>query len=509
MRILVVDDAQFMRNLLCIMLRNLGHCTQAADGREAFEAYKQAFLAKDPFELIFLDIAMPEMDGKETLAAIRKFEQEHGVTENKKAKILMITAFSNETHLYKSVKDCQGCILKPITREKVREKLTLLGIPQELTDSHKPEDKAAAPAQHENFVYFEMVPVISEIDGRIIFSINKRQENGNTELDETEPDKIDFLKNVIAGQILARLHGPVKKLVCSDGITLNETKGLLYAARSGCVQFENNTISILEKLIINEDVKYRNIEFLGSIEINGDVKEGVHISAPHGIKINGRSESCCLNSASNIETGLIMGRGKSIVMCGGTFKAQSIYNTTVEARGDIIIEHEAVECILKTSSSIHAGIITGGRATALNTIEVKRAGSPNDTTTVLRAGYDFYRADRREFLEKTICDIMDKIEAIDNMLGPDPENVEKGKSPERKEQIRTYIAERKQFADALAEYEAELAELQPPEKKDSKSEIIINDVLYPGVKVIIHEFEELASDTLKGPLVIDENLIKL
>jgi len=127
----------------------------------------------------------------------------------------------------------------------------------------------------------------------------------------------------------------------------------------------------------------------------------------------------------------------------------------------------------------------------------------------LRWGYDFYRIDRREFLEKTICDIVDKIEKIDNMLGPEPENIEKGKSPERREQIRSYIAERKQFAGALAEYEAELAELQPSEKKDSKSEVIINDVLYAGVKVIIHEFEELASDTIKGPLVLDENLIKL
>ncbi|MDD3127503.1 MAG: FapA family protein, partial [Candidatus Izemoplasmatales bacterium] len=494
MRVLVVDDAPFMRNLLCIMLRNLGTCTQAADGKEAFELYKKAFQEKKPFELIFLDIAMPEMNGKETLAAIRQFEHENEVTEDKKSKILMITAFSNETHLYKSVKDCQGCILKPLTKEKLREKLTLLGIPPELTDPHKPENKQEAPPQHENFVYFEMVPVISELDGRIIFSINKRLENGDTEIVESEVNKIDFLKNVIAGQILARIHGSVKKLRCGDGVTLNHEKGLLYAARSGCVIFEDDTVSILEKLVINEDVKYRNIEFLGAVEINGDVKDGVHISAPHGIKINGRSEACCLNSESDIETGLIMGRGKSVVTCGGTFKAKSIYNTLVEARGDIKIENEAVECILKTSSSIHAGIITGGDATALKTIEVKRAGSPSDSTTILRAGYDFYRIDRREFLEKTICDIVDKIEKIDNMLGPEPENIEKGKSPERREQIRSYIAERKQFAGALAEYEAELAELQPSEKKDSKSEVIINDVLYAGVKVIIHEFEELASD---------------
>ena len=509
MRILVVDDVQVMRNLLCIMLRNLGSCSQASDGKEAFEAYKKAFQEKKPFELIFMDIAMPEMDGRETLAAIRKFENDNGLPEDKKAKIIMMTAFSNETRLYKSIKDCQGCILKPVTRDKVREKLTLLGLPcPDMAPGRKEEEKPV-PAPNENFVYFEMIPVISEKNGQIIFSINKHLEDGEAEIVETEFDKIDFLKNVIAGQILARLKGTVKKLLCGDGVILNHEKGLLHAGRSGCVIFENNTLSILEKLVINEDVKYRNIEFLGSVEINGDVKDGVHISAPHGIKINGRSEACCLHSASNIETGLIMGRGKSVVTCGGTFKAKSIYNTIVESRGDIIIENEAVECVLKTSSSIRAGVITGGECTALKAIEVNRAGSPNDSTTILRAGYDFYRADRREFLEKTICGIMDKIEKIDNMLGPEPENIEKGKSPERKEQIRSYIAEKKQFAGALEEYETELAELQPSEKKDSKSEIIINDILYAGVRVIIHEFEELASDPIKGPIVLDENLIKL
>ena len=504
MRILVADDARFMRNLLCIMLRSWGDCTQASDGQEALDAYKKALREEKPFELVFLDIAMPEMNGKETLEAIRSFERSEKLTEEKKARIIMITAFSNETHLYKSVKDCQGCILKPISREKIKEKLTLLGFPY---PESKEENKDAPP--HEHFVYFEMVPIISEEDGRIIFSVNRKLENGHTEMLNTEPDKIDFLKNVIPGQIIARLKGFVEKLIFGDGITINLEKGLLYAGKAGHVIFENNTLSILEKLIINEDVKYRNIEFLGSIEINGDVKEGVHISAPHGIKINGRSEACCLNSESNIETGLIMGRGKSVITCGGTFKAKSIYNTLIEARGDIIIEHEAVECILKTSSSVHAGVITGGECTALKTIEVNRAGSPSDTSTVLRAGYDFYSADRKELLEKTIDEIKSKIEKIDNMLGPEQHNLEKGKSLERKDQIRSYLAEKEQFCRALKEYEEELSELQPAEKKSSKSQIIINDILYDGVKVVIHEFEEFTLNTLKGPLILDEKLIKL
>ncbi len=69
-RILVVDDTPFNRRLLVRLLEGIGHTTaEAGDGHEALDRLRDP--AADPIDLVLLDIVMPEMDGHETLAAMK------------------------------------------------------------------------------------------------------------------------------------------------------------------------------------------------------------------------------------------------------------------------------------------------------------------------------------------------------------------------------------------------------------------------------------------------------
>jgi len=69
-RILVVDDTPFNRRLLVRLLEGIGHsAVEAADGREALGRLRDP--GADPIDLVLLDIVMPEMDGHETLAALK------------------------------------------------------------------------------------------------------------------------------------------------------------------------------------------------------------------------------------------------------------------------------------------------------------------------------------------------------------------------------------------------------------------------------------------------------
>jgi CheY-like chemotaxis protein len=64
--VLVVDDEQFVRETLAEMLVDLDHKVVTVDGgREAVER-----VTSDNFDLVFTDLAMPEMDGWETARAI-------------------------------------------------------------------------------------------------------------------------------------------------------------------------------------------------------------------------------------------------------------------------------------------------------------------------------------------------------------------------------------------------------------------------------------------------------
>ena len=74
MRILVVEDNSVSRDLAMYMLRQLGHdVAMVGNGREAVERQSES-----PFELIVMDVWMPEMDGLEACRKIREIESATG-----------------------------------------------------------------------------------------------------------------------------------------------------------------------------------------------------------------------------------------------------------------------------------------------------------------------------------------------------------------------------------------------------------------------------------------------
>lgn len=89
-RILVVDDAAFMRLSLKTMLEKNGYevVGEAENGRKAVEMYKML----NP-ELVTMDITMPDMDGIEALTEIMKFDS--------KAKVIMLSAMGKKPKLGK------------------------------------------------------------------------------------------------------------------------------------------------------------------------------------------------------------------------------------------------------------------------------------------------------------------------------------------------------------------------------------------------------------------------
>ena len=67
-RILIVDDEASLRHSLTRILQGAGHdVTTAESGREGLD-----YLAQQPFDLVFLDIRMPDMNGLETLKVIHR-----------------------------------------------------------------------------------------------------------------------------------------------------------------------------------------------------------------------------------------------------------------------------------------------------------------------------------------------------------------------------------------------------------------------------------------------------
>jgi two-component system, chemotaxis family, chemotaxis protein CheY len=108
-RLLVVDDALFMRKLICGVAAEAGWqvVAEACNGAEAVVLYQQ----HRP-DLVTMDLVMPVMDGLEALRQIRAVDP--------RAQVVVVTALDQKQSLMDSIRDgAIDFIVKPFERERV------------------------------------------------------------------------------------------------------------------------------------------------------------------------------------------------------------------------------------------------------------------------------------------------------------------------------------------------------------------------------------------------------
>jgi len=95
MKALVVEDDFASRKLLQKILAPYGEVDIAVNGVEAIDAYSRALEEGSPYDLICMDIMMPEMDGQAALKRIRAIEREKDISPVQETKVVMTTALDD------------------------------------------------------------------------------------------------------------------------------------------------------------------------------------------------------------------------------------------------------------------------------------------------------------------------------------------------------------------------------------------------------------------------------
>lgn len=127
MKSLVVEDDFTSSLLLQEILKHYGPCQAALDGQKAVEAVRAAIDSGEPYDLICLDIMMPEMDGHEALKEIRALEEAKGIIPIKGVKVVMTTALDDSKNILASFKDqCDIYLTKPVDKAKLLGELRRL-----------------------------------------------------------------------------------------------------------------------------------------------------------------------------------------------------------------------------------------------------------------------------------------------------------------------------------------------------------------------------------------------
>lgn len=130
MRILIVEDDFASRRILKEILSPYGECDIVVDGDEAIQAFRLAWEEDDPYDLICMDIMMPNVDGHEALKQIRRMEKVIGVRGSDEAKVIMLTALDEPKDVFRAYYDAGATayIVKPIDKHILLERVRRLGI---------------------------------------------------------------------------------------------------------------------------------------------------------------------------------------------------------------------------------------------------------------------------------------------------------------------------------------------------------------------------------------------
>jgi two-component system chemotaxis response regulator CheY len=110
-RVLVVDDAAFMRKMVSDALTKAGHevIAEATNGQEAVDQFQ----ALKP-DLATLDITMPEKDGLTALSEIMSLDPS--------ARVIMCSALGQESKVMESIKlGARDFVVKPFKADRVQE----------------------------------------------------------------------------------------------------------------------------------------------------------------------------------------------------------------------------------------------------------------------------------------------------------------------------------------------------------------------------------------------------
>ncbi|HPG41417.1 MAG TPA: response regulator [bacterium] len=130
MRILVVDDDYVSRTKLKSLLSAYGDCDAVPNGEMALEMFQKSHADAMPYNLITMDIEMPDLTGQEVVHRIRKWETDKKVKFSQQVKILMITIKNDVKDIMTSFSEgCEWYLTKPVTPDNLREALAKVTFP--------------------------------------------------------------------------------------------------------------------------------------------------------------------------------------------------------------------------------------------------------------------------------------------------------------------------------------------------------------------------------------------
>lgn len=312
----------------------------------------------------------------------------------------------------------------------------------------------------------------------------------------------------VFGEVVRAVKGKDIRLPRGKNVDVLEDGKTLVAGISGRLCYDKHNIYIAPLLVIEKDVDSStgNVEFVGSILINGSVKNGFKVKATGNIEIHGSVEAAHLEAEGDISVWYgIQGIDKGTVKTNGNLVAKFIQNAKVEATGNVVAE--AIMHSQVAASNVYVekgkGLIVGGQIIASHYITATTMGSSMATQTDLQIGIPPHVMNEFKQIEKKYFTLSEELSKIGQSVNFLTTKQARGElPPDKLELLRKLLITRQQTQSIHRELSSRYKELSESIQDATGGQIKVKNILHSGVKVTMgslvkYIFEDVTYCTVK------------
>ncbi len=296
----------------------------------------------------------------------------------------------------------------------------------------------------------------------------------------------------IMGEVLE--PAPVKRAVFryNRNCDVSEDKLELLAKVSGHVSLVDDMVFVSDVYEVeNVDNSTGNIEYEGSVQINGNVISNFTVNVKGNVVVNGVVEGATINAGGNIVIARGMnGMNKGALYAGGNVIAKFLENATVRADGYVQTEsilHSDVRSGKYVEVDGKHGFITGGHVAATEMLTVKTLGSTMGATTIVEVGADPKAKEEYQQTQKDIAELQKIVKSTKVILASYAEKRAKGAAlnADQLNYIKSLalLVENKQ--KELDKATEKMERLHEELEVQGQAYVKVTGHVYPGTKIII------------------------
>jgi two-component system, chemotaxis family, chemotaxis protein CheY len=128
MRSLIVEDDRISCQVMEKMVSRYGNSDVAVNGQQALELFKQALGSDSPYDLVLMDIMIPEVDGLQSVLSMRQIETSLKLPSSRRVKVIMTTALDDPRTIMKALyeSDANSYLVKPVRMQALEAELRSL-----------------------------------------------------------------------------------------------------------------------------------------------------------------------------------------------------------------------------------------------------------------------------------------------------------------------------------------------------------------------------------------------